>query len=100
MQKEISADYSSEAALRLSEYSNEILDKGRQAERAGIGLDTFLQAYEAQRGMESDKGKDGQPVPLSKMKKRKAAIDQATPNLKPTQRRQVYEILGISEKVW
>ncbi len=98
MKKEIAADYSSEAALKLSEYGTGVQDKAREAEKAGVSPEIFLAAYEAQKGMESDKGKDGQPIPLSKMKKRKAAIDQAAPGLSPTQRNQVYEILGISAK--
>ena len=55
----------------------------------GVSPETFLAAYEAQRRMESDKGKDKQAILLSKMKKRKAAIERAAPGLSPAQRNQV-----------
>ena len=92
--KEVKADYSSPDALKISVYGEETYEKYLKAKKSRITAEQFLRAYEAQRGIEGD----GTQYSASRAKKE--AIDRALPAMSQERRRVLYELFGVSEKVW
>lgn len=92
--KEVKADYSSPDALKISIYGEETYEKYLKAEKSRITAEQFLRAYEAQRGIEGD----GTQYSASRAKKE--AIDRALPAMSQERRRVLYELFGVSKKVW
>lgn len=93
-------DYSSAAALEISQMSDNQKAQAERARTAGIRDEMFLGTYEAQKDVKGDKDAKGNTVNLSASKKKKAAIDAATPGLTQAQREVLYSAFGVSEKVW
>ena len=50
--------------------------------------------------MKGDRDANGNTITLTASKKKKAAIDKATPDLTQEQREVLYESFGVSPKVW
>jgi hypothetical protein len=71
----------------------------KKAIDAGISSDDFFKAYDATRGIESDKDRSGKTIENSKSKKLKEAIDKATPKLTSKQRKILYDAFNVSKTV-
>jgi hypothetical protein len=109
----LSNEEKADVASKVYEYANaiaksEVSDyelrdtaaKFKACEDAGIPAGVAIVAYEAQKGLKGDKDADGDTIPLSAAKKKKAAVDGATPFLNQNQRIKLYDVFDISEKVW
>lgn len=66
----------------------------------GIDRQVFLDVYLAQRDVKGDKDRNGKTVYLSSSENKKAAIDEATEGLSRKQKEYLYEVFGVSKKVW
>ena len=89
------------AKAEVSDYQlQDTCKKIRECEQSGIPAGVAIVAYIAQRDEVGDKDAKGKTVALSASRKKKAAIDQATPLLSEAQREQLYGLFGVSEKVW
>ena len=89
-------DYIDRGFKALSANQTEAYEK---AMKAGITAEQFFKAYEAQKGIESDKDKSGKTIENSKSKKVKEAIDKATPKLSSSQRKILYDAFNVSKTV-
>ena len=79
----------------LQPYSESVTQKMLTAQQQGIDPQLFLEAYDAQRAAEYEKG-----VNLAKSTAQKAAVDEAAQGLTEEELQLLYELFGISEKVW
>ena len=93
-----SAAYQMKALSAVLEES--LYEKLEKAVDAEIDIEDFLAAYQAQLGVTGDKGWNGKTEQLSAARKKKTAIDEATPGMSFQDRRVLYELLGVSEQVW
>ena len=71
----------------------------KKAIKAGITSKQFYDAYNAQKGIESDKDKEGKTITNSKSKKAKQAIDEAAKGLNSNQKKILYDAFNISNTV-
>ena len=71
----------------------------KKAMEAGITSEQFYDAYNAQKGIESDKDKDGKTITNSKSLKKKQAIDEATKGLNANQKKILYDTFDVSKTV-
>ena len=78
----------------------DVCGKIQACEKAGIPAGVTIVAYIAQKDIEGDKDKDGDTIPLSASKNKKEAIDKMTPFINKKQRKLLYELFEVSEKVW
>ena len=95
-------DYSQdEAFMEMSGKSDASKERVIEAVNADIDAAIYQRAYEAQKGIKSDKDANGETIRLSKDKKRKEAVEEAVGNeLTPAELKKLYDILDISKKVW
>ena len=89
-------DYIDRGFKPLSANQTEAYEK---AIDAGISSDDFFKAYDATRGIEGDKDKNGKTIENSKSKKLKEAIDKATTKLTSKQRKILYDAFNVSKTV-
>lgn len=89
-------DYIDRGFKPLSANQTEAYNK---ATKAGISSDDFFKVYDATRGIESDKDRNGKTIENSKSKKLKEAIDKATPKLSSSQRKILYDAFNVSKTV-
>jgi hypothetical protein len=89
-------DYIDRGFKPLSANQTEAYEK---AMKAGISSDDFFKAYDATRGIEGDKDKNGKTIENSKSKKLKEAIDKATTKLTSKQRKILYDAFNVSKTV-
>lgn len=89
-------DYIDRGFKPLSANQTEAYEK---AMKAGISSDDFFKAYDATRGIESDKDRSGKTIENSKSKKVKEAIDKSTPKLTTKQRKILYDAFNVSKTV-
>ena len=89
-------DYIDRGFKPLSANQTEAYEK---AMKAGISSDDFFKAYDATRGIESDKDRNGKTIENSKSKKLKEAIDKATTKLTSKQRKILYDAFNVSKTV-
>jgi hypothetical protein len=89
-------DYIDRGFKPLSANQTEAYEK---AMKAGISSDDFFKAYDATRGVEGDKDKNGKTIENSKSKKLKEAIDKATTKLTEKQRKILYDAFNVSKTV-
>ena len=73
-----------------------LVGKGFEDDRAY----TLAQSLSEVNSIRGDKDENGKTVPLSSSQKKKSAIDAATPWATQEQRQILYEMFGVSEKVW
>lgn len=71
----------------------------KKAIDAGISSDDFFKVYDATRGIEGDKDRNGKTIENSKSKKLKEAIDKATTKLTSKQRKILYDAFNVSKTV-
>lgn len=88
------------AEYALQVYNSDVYEKAVGAHERGIDYDLFYEAYFSQKGVTGDKDGKGNSIPLSASRKKKEAIDAATPGATRKEREILYEIFGVSEKVW
>ena len=95
-------DYSQdEAFMEMSGKSDASKERVIEAVDADIDAAIYQRAYEAQKGIKSDKDKDGETIPLSRDEKRKEAVEEAVGDeLSREKLKKLYDILDISKKVW
>lgn len=95
-------DYSQdEAFMEMSGKSDASKERVIEAVNADIDAAIYQRAYEAQKGIKSDKDANGETIRLSKDKKRKEAVEEAVGDeLTPAELKKLYDILDISKKVW
>lgn len=95
-------DYSQdEAFMEMSGKSDASKERVIEAVNADIDAAIYQRAYEAQKGIKSDKDKYGETIPLSRDEKRKEAVEEAVGDeLTPAELKKLYDILDISKKVW
>lgn len=95
-------DYSQDEAFMEMTGKNKATNKRvKEAVDADIDAAIYQRAYEAQKGIKSDKDKYGETIRLSKDKKRKEAVEEAVGDeLTPAELKKLYDILDISKKVW
>jgi hypothetical protein len=89
-------DYIDRGFKPLSANQTEAYEK---AMKAGISSDDFFKVYDATRGIESDKDRNGKTIENSKSKKLKEAIDKATLKLTSQQRKILYDAFNVSKTV-
>jgi ribosomal protein S18 acetylase RimI-like enzyme len=89
-------DYIDRGFKPLSANQTEAYEK---AMKAGISSDDFFKVYDATRGIEGDKDKNGKTIENSKSKKLKEAIDKATTKLTSKQRKILYDAFNVSKTV-
>lgn len=70
-----------------------------EADKKGVDVDDYVLVYLKMLDTKSDKNKNGETIKLSASKKKKDVIDNL-PNLNKEQRKMLYEMFDISEKVW
>ena len=97
--------YSTEGAKRYVDSNFKTLSvsqtKGYEAaKKAGVKPDDFYKVYEAQKGIEGVKDKNGKTIPLSASQNKKKAIDELIPGYTKKQKEILYEAFGISKQVW
>lgn len=95
-------DYSQdEAFMEMSGKSDASKERVIEAVNADIDAAIYQRAYEAQKGIKSDKDASGETIPLSRDEKRKEAVEEAVGDeLTPAELKKLYDILDISKKVW
>ncbi len=95
-------DYSQdEAFMEMSGKSDASKERTIEAINADIDAAIYQRAYEAQKGIESDKDASGETIPLSRDEKRKEAVEEAVGDeLSREKLKKLYDILDISKKVW
>lgn len=95
-------DYSQdEAFMEMSGKSDASKERVIEAVNADIDAAIYQRAYEAQKGIKSDKDANGETIRLSRDKKRKEAVEEAVGDeLTPAELKRLYDILDISKKVW
>ena len=95
-------DYSGDEALMEMTGKNKATnERVKEAVDADIDAAIYQRAYEAQKGIKSDKDKDGETIPLSRDEKRKEAVEEAVGDeLSREKLKKLYDILDISKKVW
>ena len=95
-------DYSQdEAFMEMSGKSDASKERVIAAVNADIDAAIYQRAYEAQKGIKSDKDKYGETIPLSRDEKRKEAVEEAVGDeLTRAELKKLYDILDISKKVW
>lgn len=95
-------DYSQdEAFMEMSGKSDASKERVIEAINADIDAAIYQRAYEAQKGIESDKDENGETIPLSRDKKRKEAVEEAVGDeLSREKLEKLHDILNISKKVW
>ena len=95
-------DYSGDEALMEMTGKNKATnERVKEAVDADIDAAIYQRAYEAQKGIKSDKDKDGETIPLSRDEKRKEAVEEAVGDeLTREKLKKLYDILDISKKVW
>lgn len=95
-------DYSQdEAFMEMSGKSDASKKRVIEAVNADIDAAIYQRAYEAQKGIKSDKDANGETIRLSKDKKRKEAVEEAVGDeLTTAELKKLYDILDISKKVW
>lgn len=95
-------DYSGDEALMEMTGKNKATnERVKEAVDADIDAAIYQRAYEAQKGIESDKDSSGETIPLSRDEKRKEAVEEAVGDeLTPAKLKKLYDILDISKKVW
>ena len=93
-------DYSGDEALMEMTGKNKATnERVKEAVDADIDAAIYQRAYEAQKGIKSDKDKYGETIPLSRDKKRKEAVEEAVGDeLTPAELKKLYDILDISKK--
>lgn len=79
----------------LQPYSESATQKMLDANRRGIDPELFLEAYEAQKGVDYTKGEH-----LAKSNAQKQAVDSTASGLSDDLLEYLYELFGISEQVW
>ena len=89
-------DYIDRGFKPLSANQTEAYEK---AMKAGITSEQFYEAYDAQKGIEGDKDRNGKTIENSKSKKVKEAIDKATKGLTTAQKKILYDAFGVSKTV-
>lgn len=92
-------NYTNMDEYKLSKLSDSVQEKAQSVSQE-VPANMFLEAYNAQKGIVSDKDENGKSVYLSSSRKKKQAIDEATPDATPSQRKALYEAFDISSKVW
>lgn len=92
-------DYSQdEAFMEMSGKSDASKERVIAAINAGIDAAIYQRAYEAQKGIESDKDENGETIPLSRDEKRKEAVEEAVGDeLTPAELKKLHDILDISK---
>ena len=95
-------DYSGdEALMEMTGKNKSTNERVKEAVDADIDAAIYQRAYEAQKGIESDKDASGETIPLSRDEKRKEAVEEAVGDeLSPAELKKLYDILDISKKVW
>ena len=95
-------DYSGDEALMEMTGKNKATnERVKEAVDADIDAAIYQRAYEAQKGIKSDKDKYGETIPLSRDEKRKEAVEEAVGDeLTRAELKKLYDILDISKKVW
>ena len=95
-------DYSGDEALMEMTGKNKATnERVKEAVDADIDAAIYQRAYEAQKGIESDKDASGETIPLSRDEKRKEAVEEAVGDeLSREKLKKLYDILDISKKVW
>ena len=95
-------DYSQdEAFMEMSGKSDASKERVIEAINADIDAAIYQRAYEAQKGIKSDKDKYGEAIPLSRDEKRKEAVEEAVGDeLSREKLKKLYDILDIRKKVW
>lgn len=95
-------DYSQdEAFMEMTGKNKATNERVKEAVDADIDAAIYQRAYEAQKGIKSDKDKYGETIPLSRDEKRKEAVEEAVGDeLTPAELKKLYDILDISKKVW
>ena len=93
-------DYSGdEALMEMTGKSEATNERVIEAINADIDAAIYRRAYEAQKGIESDKDASGETIPLSRDKKRKEAVEEAVGDeLSREKLKKLYDILDISKK--
>ena len=95
-------DYSQdEAFMEMSGKSDASKERVIEAINADIDAAIYQRAYEAQKGIKSDKDENGETIPLSRDEKRKEEVEEAVGDeLSREKLKKLYDILDISKKVW
>lgn len=77
-----------------------VSEKARAAGDMGISAGEFFLIYEAQSAAEGEKDSNGRTIAYTKSRNQKKAIDQAGVSLSLEQKQYLYELFGVSQKVW
>jgi len=99
--KQIYAYATAVAKSNVSDYElQDTAAKIQKCEKADIPAGVAIVAYIAQKEAKGDKDANGNTISLSASRNKKAAIDKNTPFLNKKQRELLYDLFGVSEKVW
>lgn len=75
------------------------ISEAYKAAQEGLSSDKYIIAYNTVKDIKGDKNENGNSIPLSASRKKKAAIDEMT-NLTKEQKKMLYDMFDISNKLY